>query len=201
MADPSFFQIVGGGLVGSGVTYCLTLWRERRKVLDAYRAPQREVISGLIAATHDFVIAEGLLSYELERDAESEYDVPNPELDPAAAAFHRARYDLDKAFQGCRLAIVDADCYRAMGIANNNYIPMRRLFQRALEGNRHEMKAICAELDEFAARLLREVNALVPIAQEHLAPTQNLWNRLRRRQVSKELHEKYFKSEEIETRV
>jgi len=38
MADPSFLQIIGGGVTGAALTYGLTWWRERRRMKDAYRA-------------------------------------------------------------------------------------------------------------------------------------------------------------------
>jgi hypothetical protein len=43
---------VGGGVLGAGVTHGLTWVRERRRTLDAYRAPQRQALGEIITATH-----------------------------------------------------------------------------------------------------------------------------------------------------
>ena len=45
---------IGGGVLGSAVTYGLTWVREHRRTLDAYRAPQRHAIGEILAAAHEF---------------------------------------------------------------------------------------------------------------------------------------------------
>ncbi|AYJ06359.1 hypothetical protein MAA44156_03430 [Mycobacterium avium subsp. avium] len=49
---------VGGGVFGAAVTYGLTWVRERRRTLDAYRAPQRQAIGDIVAATHELMLRE-----------------------------------------------------------------------------------------------------------------------------------------------
>src|ERR1700687_2835544 len=49
---------IGGGVLGAAVTYGLTWIREHRRTLDAYRAPQRQAIGDIVAATHDFMLRE-----------------------------------------------------------------------------------------------------------------------------------------------
>jgi hypothetical protein len=37
-----------GGVAGAALTYVLTSWRERCRTQDAYRAPQRRAIGGVV---------------------------------------------------------------------------------------------------------------------------------------------------------
>jgi hypothetical protein len=48
---------VGGGVLGSAVTYGLTWVREHRRTLDSYRAPQRHAIGDILAAAHEFQLS------------------------------------------------------------------------------------------------------------------------------------------------
>ncbi|UQX12612.1 hypothetical protein [Candidatus Mycobacterium methanotrophicum] len=48
---------VGGGVLGAALTYALTWVRERRRILDAYRAPQRQATGDIVAAAHEFICA------------------------------------------------------------------------------------------------------------------------------------------------
>jgi hypothetical protein len=49
---------LGGGFVGAAFTYAVTLPRGRRRSLDTYRAPQRQAIGDIVAATHDLMLRE-----------------------------------------------------------------------------------------------------------------------------------------------
>jgi hypothetical protein len=49
---------VGGGVLGSAVTYSLTWFREHRRTADAYRAPQRLAIGDIVTATHQYMLRE-----------------------------------------------------------------------------------------------------------------------------------------------
>lgn len=49
---------VAGGFFGAAVTFGLTWVRERRRTLDAYRAPQRQAIGDIVAATHEFMLRD-----------------------------------------------------------------------------------------------------------------------------------------------
>lgn len=53
----SLVGIVGGGIAGSSLTYALTWFRERRRLTDAYRAPQREAVAGILSAVYELQIA------------------------------------------------------------------------------------------------------------------------------------------------
>jgi hypothetical protein len=60
-------QVVLGGIAGSFVTWCLTWYRERRRMIDAAREPQRQAIAGIAAAAHELFMQQVRRS-QLARD-------------------------------------------------------------------------------------------------------------------------------------
>lgn len=57
-ASPAWVAIIIGGVVGSALTYALTWFREHRRTTDAYRAPQRQAIGGIITATCELLLRD-----------------------------------------------------------------------------------------------------------------------------------------------
>jgi hypothetical protein len=51
-------QVVLGGIAGSLVTWCLTWYRERRRLIDAAREPQRQAIAGIAAAAYELFMQQ-----------------------------------------------------------------------------------------------------------------------------------------------
>src|SRR5271169_4734948 len=126
--------IGSGGVVGAGATYVLTLVRERRRSLDAYRAPQRQAIGDIIVATHAFMMRElemrtGMneLVEQIRQSQQEDFDVPGEQLMAAMGAMGSALLDIERAFHIGTLTIVDAPCWEAMGAAYFKFDEIRSL--------------------------------------------------------------------------
>jgi hypothetical protein len=52
---PEALKYIGSGALGA---YALTWARERRRTLDAYRAPRRQAIGEILTATHAVMMCE-----------------------------------------------------------------------------------------------------------------------------------------------
>ncbi len=191
----------GGGVFGAAVTYGLTWVRERRRTLDAYRAPQRQAMGDIVAATH------ALMLHELEsRTTQTEMiqhirqDVlPSGQLVgqlwAAAAALGRATLDAERALQIGRLTIVDAPCWEAMGAA---YVALNSL-RRAMAARvgAPEMRSP-EEIDQYVENIRvlanqynQSVLALVIAAADRISPAETICNRRRRRAARRRLGERF----------
>ena len=51
-------SFLGGGVTGTALSFGLTWRREHRRSLDAYRAPQRQAIGEILAATHEYMLRQ-----------------------------------------------------------------------------------------------------------------------------------------------
>jgi hypothetical protein len=125
--------LIGGGVAGALLTYGLSWWRERRRTLDSYRAPQREAIGGIIAATHELLLRETDFSQAMgdlanEAGGKSHRTYSDRELDDVTSQLNRAMLGVDRAFNVGRLTIVDAECFEAMGIAYNEFVKVKDAF-------------------------------------------------------------------------
>src|SRR5262249_6388995 len=80
--------VVGGGIAGGILTYGLTWLRERRRLIDAYRAPHREAISVIIVATHELLAREADFRQAMN-DLANESE-GKPETDQARSHLDRA---------------------------------------------------------------------------------------------------------------
>lgn len=177
-----------GGLVGSTATYSITWLRERRRTNDAYRAPQREALGGIIAATHELKVATSDLFEVMGLTGSKRSD------DAAATSlntFLRALLGVEKAFAVGKITVVEAACYEQMMTAYNEYSALRRATNVG-------KLATPAGFTEFITRLKSEVDALdgevvrlVGIGQDRLSPTQSWLNKIRIKRARVRLWEKY----------
>lgn len=188
------WQLIVSGAVGSSLTYVFTWWRERKRMKDAYRAPQREAIGGIIAATHELLLAEGDFRDvigELAKDGRGQpaRQFNDDELDRVAKEFSRAILGIDRAFQVGRLTIVDATCYEKMGRAYNRFVQIKNAFGNigSIEQTADNLEAATARINEFARQLNSDVADLVVASHKRVFPVQSVWNRYRRRDVAKRL--------------
>ncbi len=206
----SLIHLVGGGLVGSGVTYGLSWWRERKRMKDAYRAPQREAIGGIIAAANELDIA-GFTFRDLaiqvakylrddSGDTEELRFAPQ-DLPTSQQMFDRAAKGLEYAFQVGRLTIVDAACYEKMGAAHNAYCQIRDAFNAAIEAVPYDgdgekkpddLDAARRHMYRYASQLAKDIDELVLIADDRVSPVQSLWNQLQRRAIRKRREAEFF---------
>jgi hypothetical protein len=125
---------VGGGLLDAGLTYALTWFRERRRTLDAYRAPQREAIGEIVTAAHQFLMREVetrfLFTEFVERLRQRPDEIPpnGGQLMPSMGVMQAALLNVERAFQIGALSIVDAKCWAALRIAYTELTRLRNYF-------------------------------------------------------------------------
>jgi hypothetical protein len=192
---------VGGGVFVAAVTYGLTWVRERRRTLDAYRAPQRHAIGDIVAATHELMLRE------LEsRTAQTEViqhirqDVLPcgqlvGQLWATAAGLGRATLDAERALQIGRLTIVDAPCWEAMGAAYVALNSLRRTMaarvdapdMQSPEEIEHYVEGIRVLADQYNESVL----TLVIAAADRVSPAETICNRRRRRAARRRLGERF----------
>lgn len=191
---------VGGGVLGATLTYGLTWVRERRRTLDAYRAPQREAIGDIVAATHALMIrelesrtAQTAVLDHIRRDA-----LPAPEvlatLMTTGAALGKATLDAERALQIGRLTIVDAPCWEAMGEA---YITLSNLRQTmaARVGapdmeSANEVEQYVDRVKDLASKYDESVLRLVIAAADRVSPAETVRNRRQRQSARRRLSER-----------
>ncbi|MUM17776.1 hypothetical protein FZI91_14715 [Mycobacterium sp. CBMA271] len=186
-----------GGAAGSLLTAGLAWLRERRRTLDAYRAPQRQAIGDLLATTHDLMLRElesRMVQIELVQHIRQ--DLPPGEhlaakLITATTALGKATLDVERSFAIGRLTIIDAPCWEAMGVA---YIALTRLrTTMAVRADAPDMETVeqlesyVEEIRSLAEQLSQSVLALIVAAADRMSPAETLKNRRRRRQSRQRL--------------
>jgi hypothetical protein len=202
---PEVLKFIASGALGAGVTYGLTWFRERRRTLDAYRAPQRQAIGDIIAATHELVLSEYDLREAVTELLDEAAGRPHRELsdDHLAAvqgAMSRAVLGADRAFNVGRLTIVDATCFESMGVAYNEFVQLKGAFGD-MTASADNMARITAEIQRYTGQLNRHVADLVLASHRRVSPVQSLWNRGRRRAVRRRLEARYFEQRDPEGQV
>lgn len=199
-------KYVIGGLVGSAVTWGLTWRRERRRSLDAYRAPQRQAIGDILTSNFEFQAREldrrralDELA-EIARQQQSFIDQTGGEPMAATKAAGTAGHALDQAFAIGTLTIVDPPCWEALGAA---YLEFHRLNKLKAEtpGMRsaEDINAYLKAFADQAAELNSAVSALVRAANYRLSPAEALTNRWRLRSARRRLGQRYQQSPPAET--
>ncbi|WP_156767125.1 hypothetical protein [Mycobacterium sp. E796] len=194
MSLSSVASAIGGGVAGSALTYGLTWFREQRRTVDAYRAPQRRAIGDIIAATNEMQlradeIADLLDPAEVPNTKEQEAFVMS-----AFKAFIAAKLNLDRAFQIGKLTIADAECYEAMIVAYNEFVRLGDEFKRysaAAEKDEEDHAHLLSEIRRYHSQLGDHVDDLVDLGHRRLSLKQSVWNRRKRARVSRRLNAKY----------
>jgi hypothetical protein len=190
---------IGGGVLGAGFTYGLTWVRERRRTVDAYRAPQRQAIGDIVAATHEYMLCElelrTLMGGLVEQVRQDSHIVTAEQADAARKALGRALLGAERALQIARLTIVDAPCWQAMGVA---YVELSRL--RAAMAARvdapemespEEIEHYVEGIKVLAEQFNRSVLALVVAAADRVSPAETMCSRWRRRDARRAIGEHY----------
>lgn len=190
----TIWTVVGGGLVGSGLTYGLTWVREHRRTNDAYRSPQRVAVGDIIEASYEMTLRVLAFRDVMEEMAKEIRDVSDAEANEAQNQVGRAFVDVNRAFYVGRITIVDAECFEAMAEAYNNFAKI----EKALEGVGELAPTVGNVLEKIndivslTRGLNKDVVKLVKAAQEHLSPVQTWRNKRRRAKVRERLEAKYF---------
>ncbi|SLD66875.1 Uncharacterised protein [Mycobacteroides abscessus subsp. abscessus] len=197
---------VGGGVLGAAFTYGLTWVRERRRTLDAYRAPQRQAIGDIVASTHELMLRElESRTTQTEMIQHIRQDVlPSAQLVgqlwATAAALGKATLDADRALQIGRLTIVDAPCWEAMWVAYVALSSLRQAMAARVDApdmrSADEIVRYVEDIRVLADRYNESVLALVVAAADRVSPAETVWNRRRRRAARRRLGERFVSATE-----
>lgn len=201
----------GGGVFGAAVTYGLTWVRERRRTLDAYRAPQRRAIGDIVASTHELMLRElesrttqAQMIQHVRRDVLPSGQLVG-QLWATAAALGKATLDAERALQIGRLTIVDAPCWEAMGAAYIALNRLRRTMAARVDApdtqSPEEIEHYVEGIRVLADQCNESVLALVIAAADRLSPAETVWNRRRRRAARRRLGERFGSATEALQRI
>ncbi|MFA4052527.1 hypothetical protein [Mycobacteroides chelonae] len=196
MSAASILQIVAGGAVGSSLTYALTWFRERRRTLDSYRAPQRQAIGAIVTATNEYLLRQFEVREALEHLADqirSGGQITSAEdLLTLARVAGAATMTVESAFQTGLLTIEDAVCWEAQVDA---YAAFQRLKNASQDQppveNVYEVLRHIAANAERCAQLAQSVGLLVRAAYGRVSPIGSWTNRLRRRKALERSRERH----------
>ncbi|WP_338770994.1 hypothetical protein V7968_09420 [Nocardia vulneris] len=177
-----------GGIIGSTLTYGATYLRERRKLDDAYRSPQRQALADIIAAANEMkVCASEIADHVGITRAQTSDDAAVKSLNN----FLRALLGVEKAFAVGKLTVVEAACYEQMQVAYNEYSQLRRNTDFDELARTRDWLGFMDQLSTYMGILDAEVVKLVNISKDKLSPTQTKRNKTQVKVAQKRLSEKY----------
>jgi hypothetical protein len=195
----TILNAVGGGFAGGALTWGLTWLREHRRTTDAYRAPQREAIAGIVAAGYDLQLAVQATceAFEIAADWEESkipQQIANLHIDNLGDRPQRALLNIGTAFNVGRITVADAECYEAMGKAFNNFAQLQEELKGVgkVEPIAANLRPRITSMRTYTTDLNKDIFALVRAAQKHLAPVQTWRNKRKRTEVRKRLEATYF---------
>lgn len=198
---------VGGGVLGSAVTYGLTWVRERRRSLDAYRAPQRQAIGEIVSATHEFMLREldsrTVHTELLQRIRTDQMPDANllGQLTAVTAEFGKATLAAEQVLQVGRLTIVDAPCWEALGASYVAFTRLRctmaaRVDQPPMK-TAEEIERYLQGIQVLAGQYHQSVLALVIAAADRISPAETFRNRRLRRSARRRLADRFGSAAEV----
>ncbi|MGV0740321.1 hypothetical protein ABQF35_28580 [Mycobacterium syngnathidarum] len=186
---------VGSGALGGIVTFGLNWAREQRRVVDAYRAPQRHAIGEILAAGHELQLRgfhwrralADLIEATRQHNAET-LQAMNAEIREVERAHAVAMLGLRRAFEVGSLTVVDAPCWQAMVAAAAEFEEFYALLSdETVTSNIDEVEHLNAQLEAQAAQLRVAMAALVRTANDRITPAETRRNRRRRRSAQRQL--------------
>lgn len=189
------WQLFVSGAVGSSLTYALTWWRERKRMQDAYRAPQRHAIGEILAAGHELqlrgfnwrrALAE-LLEAARQHNAET-VQAMNAEIREVERAHAVAMLNLRGALEVGSLTVVDAQCWQAMVAAAAEFEQFYALLSdETVLSSVDRIEQLNAQLEAQAAQLRVAMTALVRTANDRITPAETRRNKRRRQTAQRQL--------------
>jgi hypothetical protein len=185
---------IGGGVLGSAATYGLSWARERRRSLDAYRAPQREAIGDIVTAAYEYMLRgleqRMLMTDLVEQIRTDTHLVSVDKFRSATRAAGAAYLGADRSFQIASLVIVDAQCWKAMVTAYAELERLRAALENAPEvHNPDDVEQHVRTIADHDAQFRSGVGKLVRAAYERVSPAESRCNRRQKRQAQRELGE------------
>lgn len=191
------WQLFISGAVGSLLTYVLSWWRERNRMKDAYRAPQREAIVEILTAAHEFQLCA--LSWrrvltdliaEMRQGRVENMVAIGSEMREKESAYAAAMMGMRRAFEVGSLTVVDVPCWQEMVVAVAAFSRFNDDPDGAIE------ISSVAGAEQFVARnkersdeLRVAVSALVKRANGRVTPVESRRTQRERRQAQRELTE------------
>ncbi|HKO53602.1 MAG TPA: hypothetical protein VJV79_38100 [Polyangiaceae bacterium] len=186
---------IGSGALGGIVTFGLNWAREQRRVVDAYRAPQRHAIGEIIAAGHELqlrgfnwrrALAE-LLEAARQHNPET-LQAMNAEIREVERAHAVAMLNLRGALEVGSLTVVDAQCWQAMVAAAAEFEQFYALLSdETVASSVDRIEHLNAQLEAQAAQLRVAMTALVRTANDRITPAETRRNRRHRRAAQRQL--------------
>jgi hypothetical protein len=192
-----FWQLFVSGAVGSGLTFAVTWWRERRRTQDAYHAPQRAAIGEIVTATATVMLTElesrTYLTNLVERDRKGQSgDADFDETKTPVAALAKSTLEAERAFQIGSLNVVDAPCFEAFGVAYLELSRLRKAMAPTAElSTAQHIEQYVVAIRAHAGNLNAAVTSLVNVANQRVTPAETLWNRRERQKVRQRLGERH----------
>jgi hypothetical protein len=191
------WQLFVSGAVGSSLTWGLTWWRERKRIQDAYRAPQRQAIAEILTAGHEFQLrALNLrrvltdLIAEIRQDRTENMPAISAEMREKEAAYGAAIIGMRRAFEVGSLTVVDVQCWQEMVLA----VAAFAQFNDDPDGEKESSSA--DEYEQFVAlnkersqQLRVAMSALVKTANGRVTPVEPRRIRRQRRNAQRQLTE------------
>lgn len=186
---------IGSGALGGIVTFGLNWAREQRRVVDAYRAPQRHAIGEILAAGHQLQLRgfhwrralADLIEATRQNDGDAVQSM-HAEIREVERAHSVAMLDLRRAFEVGSLTVVDAECWQSMVAAAAEFEQFYALLSdETVLRSIDEIERLNVQLEAQAARLRVAMTALVRTANDRITPTESRRNRVRRRDAQREL--------------
>lgn len=190
------WQLFVSGAVGSSLTYALTWWRERKRMQDANRAPQRQAIGDILAAAHQLqlrvlnwrrVLTD--LIEEIRQDRADNLAAISAQIHETESAYATALLEMRRALEVGSLTVVDVRCWQEM-------VVVAAAFSRFDDGTDGGEIASADEAEQFVTRLgeradqLRvAVSGLVKAANERVTPAESRRSRRQRRAAQRQLAE------------
>ncbi|MCA4725431.1 hypothetical protein [Mycolicibacterium fortuitum] len=191
------WQLFISGAVGSSLTYALTWWRERKRMQDAYRAPQRQAIADILTAGHEFQLRalnwRRLLTdliAESRQDSAENLTAISAEMREKEAAYAAAMMGMRRAFEIGSLAVLDVPCWKEMVVAVAAFSRFNDDPDGAIQiSSADEAEQFVALNKERSDQLRVAVSALVKTANGRVTPVESRRTRRQRRNAQRELAE------------
>lgn len=196
------WQLLVSGAVGSSLTYLLTWWRERRRVLDGYRAPQRQAIGDILAAAHELrarnLDASLAFADLIELIRQDKLPPDGSQLWAATSASGDALLAAQRTILVGRLTIVDAPCWEALAVASAALDRVSSAIHSKIDEppmqTPDEIERHIDNLDNLVEMYGDAVHALVLGAADRLSPAESIRNRRERRAARRRLSERFSPS-------
>lgn len=202
----AIWQLVVSGAAGSSLTYAFTYLRERKRMQDAYRAPQRQAIAEILTAGHEFQLSalnwrrvQADLIAEIRQSRTENLPAIRAEIHQRESAYAAAMMEMRRAIEVGSLTVVDVPCWKEMVVAAAAF----EQFNDDPDGTR-EFSSVdeieqCVELNKERSHQLRvAVSALVKTANGRVTPVESRRTRRQRRNAQRQLTE-HLRSEPSQT--